>query len=64
MLEPPANWLAEYNPLSYIADGMRDPIISSVSATPVLEGLGAAAGLAAVAVGLAVLSLHGRLRQA
>jgi ABC-2 type transport system permease protein len=64
MLSHPADWLAAYNPLSYIADGLRDPIISPVSAAPVLEGLGAAAGLATVFVALAVLALHGKLRAA
>jgi ABC-2 type transport system permease protein len=64
LLEAPADWLAAYNPLSYIADGMRDPIISSVSATPVLEGLAVAAGLSVLFVGLAVLTLRGRLREA
>jgi ABC-2 type transport system permease protein len=64
LLEPPADWLARYNPLSYVADGMRDPIISSVSAGPVLEGLAAAALLVAVFVTLAVASLRGRLRDA
>jgi ABC-2 type transport system permease protein len=64
LLQAPADWLATYNPLSYIADGMRDPIVSSVSATPVLEGLAAAAGLVAVFVALAVAALRGRLRDA
>ena len=64
LLQAPADWLAAYNPLSYIADGMRDPIISSVSATPVLEGLAVAAGLSVLFVALAVLTLHGRLREA
>jgi ABC-2 type transport system permease protein len=64
LLSHPADWVAAYNPLSYIADGMRNPIISSVSATPVLEGLAAAAGLTAAFVALAVMSLRGRLRDA
>jgi ABC-2 type transport system permease protein len=64
LLQAPADWVATYNPLSYIADGMRDPIISSVSATPALEGVGAAAGLTLVFVALAVVSLRGRLRDA
>ncbi|MBI5103993.1 MAG: ABC transporter permease [Solirubrobacterales bacterium] len=64
LLSHPADWVAEYNPLSYIADGMRDPIISAVSAAPVLEGLAAAAGLAALAIAAAVASLRGRLREA
>jgi len=64
LLEPPADWVAAYNPLSYVADGMRDPIISSVSAAPVLEGLGAATLLVAAFVALAVVALRGRLREA
>jgi hypothetical protein len=43
---------------------MRGPIIGAVRATPVLEGLAAAGGLALLAVGLAVLALRGRLRDA
>lgn len=62
LLSAPADAVAEYNPLSYIAEGMRDPIISSVSAGPVLEGLAAAAGTAALGMGLSVLALRDRLR--
>lgn len=62
LLEPPADWVAEYNPLSYVADGMRDPVISSISAEAVLKGLAAAAGLVVVFVSLAVWALRGRLR--
>jgi ABC-2 type transport system permease protein len=64
LLESPADTIARFNPLSYLADGLRDPIISSVSAQPVLEGLAAALGIAAVAIGLSVLALRGRLRDA
>jgi ABC-2 type transport system permease protein len=64
LLESPIDALAQYNPLSYIADGMRDPIISSVHADAVLEGLAAGGGLAVVAIGLAVVALRGRLREA
>jgi ABC-2 type transport system permease protein len=64
LLEAPADWVADFNPLSYVADGMRDPIVSGISAGPVLEGLAAAAGLVAVFVALAVVALRGRLRDA
>ncbi len=63
LLEPPASWVAEYNPLSYIAEGMRDPIISSVSAGKVVEGFAAAAAVALVAGAASVAALRGRLRQ-
>jgi ABC-2 type transport system permease protein len=64
LLSAPADAIAAYNPLSYVADGMRDPIISSVSARPVLEGLAAAGGLALGAISLSVWALLGRLREA
>ncbi len=64
LLSAPADTIARFNPLSYLADGLRDPIISTVSAAPVLEGLAAAAGIAVVAMGLSVLALRGRLRDA
>ena len=60
LLDPPADWLADYNPLSYIAEGMREPIIEGLNAGPIAAGFGAAAGLAAVAVGAALLALRGR----
>lgn len=64
LLETPIDTVARYNPLSYIADGMRTPIIESLHATPILEGLAAGAGVTLAAVGLAVLALRGRLREA
>ena len=64
LLESPIDTVAEYNPLSYIANGMRNPIIASVDATPVLEGLGAGLLVAVLAISLAVFALRGRLREA
>ncbi|WP_081690967.1 ABC transporter permease [Conexibacter woesei] len=61
LLSHPADWFADYNPLSYVADGMRDPIISGISARPVLEGLATGAALGAVFAALAVLALRGKL---
>src|SRR5206468_79609 len=63
LLSSTSKSVATYNPLSYVADGIRDPIISSVSARPVLEGLAAASGIAAVAILLSVAALRGRLRK-
>lgn len=62
LLASPVDEIARYNPLSYVAEGLRDPIVSSVSAQPVLEGLAAAAGIAVVAVWMSVVALRGRLR--
>ena len=64
LLQSPIDAIARYNPLSYIADGLRDPIVSPVSATPVLEGLACAAAVAVLAGALSVLALRGRLREA
>ena len=64
LLEAPADWLAAYNPLSYIAEGIRDPIVSSISAATVAEGFAAAAGIAAVFILLALRALHRRLGEA
>jgi ABC-2 type transport system permease protein len=64
LLSHPADWVAAYNPLSYVADGIRDPIISSITASTVLEGLAAALGIAAAGTALSVVALRGRLREA
>lgn len=64
LLETPAKQIALYNPLSYIANGLRDPIVGSVSARPVLEGLAAALGVATVMIGVSVLALRRRLADA
>jgi ABC-2 type transport system permease protein len=64
LLASPIDVIARFNPLSYIADGMRAPIISGVEAGPALEGLGAALGIVLVAGALSVLALRGRLRDA
>jgi ABC-2 type transport system permease protein len=64
LLSHPADWVAAYNPLSYVAEGIRDPIISSITTSTVLEGLAAAVGIAAAGIGLSVVALRGRLREA
>jgi ABC-2 type transport system permease protein len=64
LLSAPVDSLSAYNPLSYLADGMRNPIIAGISARTVLEGFAAAFGIAAVAVAASVVTLRGRLREA
>jgi ABC-2 type transport system permease protein len=64
LLSSPADVVAAYNPLSYIADGLRQPIAFGNALGPMLEGLAAAAGVAIAATSLSVLALRGRLRQA
>jgi ABC-2 type transport system permease protein len=64
LLESPSRQIARFNPLSYIADGLREPIVATLRAGPVLDGLAAAAGVAAVSVVLCVIALRGKLREA
>jgi len=64
LLTSPTDVVAQYNPLSFIANGMRQPIAFSNDLQPVLEGLLAAAGVAVAAVWLSILALRGRLRDA
>jgi ABC-2 type transport system permease protein len=61
MLEPAAT-VAEYNPLSFIVEGIRDPVISSLSADHLLEALGAIALVGAVSIWLSAIALRRRLR--
>jgi ABC-2 type transport system permease protein len=64
LLSSPADAFAAYNPLSYIADGMRQPIAFGNELAPVLDGVAAAAAVAGAAIGLSLLALRGRLRDA
>jgi ABC-2 type transport system permease protein len=64
LLSSPADVIAQYNPLSFIAEGMRQPIAFSNAIEPMLEGLLAAAAVAAAAIGLSIMALRGKLRDA
>lgn len=64
LLSAPADVIARYNPLSFIADGIRQPIAFSNEAWPMLGGLLAATAIAAASIGLSLLALRGRLRDA
>jgi ABC-2 type transport system permease protein len=61
MLEPAAS-VAEYNPLSFVVDGIRDPTISALSADVFWEALGSIALIGAIGIGLSALALRHRLR--
>ena len=64
LLSSPSSWIADFNPLSYIAEGIRDPIVSELSAGPVLQGLAAAVALAVVMGLLALAALRTRIGDA
>jgi len=57
LLTSPVDKIAQYNPLSYIANGLRAPIIGSGDAATVLQGYAAAIGVLLVFGTLAVRAL-------
>jgi ABC-type multidrug transport system permease subunit len=61
MIEP-AKTIAEYNPLSFIVEGVRGPIIAGIDATQTLEAIAAIAGLLAFSIALSARALRHRLR--
>ena len=64
LLLEPAKTIAEWNPMSPIADGIRDPIISELSLRPILEGLAGIAVVTAIGVVLCARGLSKKLRSA
>jgi ABC-2 type transport system permease protein len=61
MIEP-AKTIAEYNPLSFIVEGVREPIISGIDATHTLEAVAAILGIVALGLVLSARALRHRLR--
>jgi ABC-2 type transport system permease protein len=61
LLLEPAKSISDWNPMSFIAEGIRDPIISDISAEPLLECLAAIAAITAVGAALSVWGLRKRL---
>jgi ABC-type multidrug transport system permease subunit len=61
MIEP-AKTIAEYNPLSFIVEGVREPIISGIDATVTLEAVAAIAGIVVLGLVLSARALEHRLR--
>lgn len=61
LLEPAAS-VAQYNPLSFIVDGLREPVIGSLTATDVAQAFGAIALVGAISMLLSIVALRRRLR--
>ncbi|MEK6272084.1 MAG: ABC transporter permease [Actinomycetota bacterium] len=61
MLEP-ASSVAEYNPLSFVVEGIRDLITSELSAEAFWKATGSIALIGALGIGLSALALRRRLR--
>lgn len=62
LLLEPAQTVARYNPLSFVADAVRDPVISTFSGHELLLGLLAVLGVGAVGLLLSSMALRRRIR--
>jgi ABC-2 type transport system permease protein len=58
----PAQAIAEYNPLSFVVEGIREPIISGIDATDTLYAVLAIAGIVVAGLVLSARALQHRLR--
>jgi ABC-2 type transport system permease protein len=62
MLEPAAT-IAEYNPLSFVVEGIREPIVGQFELGDQLKAIAAVLGIGAVGIGLSALALRGRVKR-
>jgi ABC-2 type transport system permease protein len=62
LMVEPAKTIAEYNPLSFIVEGVREPIIAGIDLTQTLEAVAAIAGIVALGLVLSARALRHRLR--
>ena len=58
----PAGTIAEYNPLSFVVDGVRDPTISVLTADVFWKAVAAVLGIGAFGLSMSALALRHRLR--
>jgi ABC-type multidrug transport system permease subunit len=61
MIEP-AKAIAEYNPLSFVVEGIRDPIISGINGSELRDAVLAIAGIVVLGLVLSARALRHRLR--
>ncbi|MBA3302051.1 MAG: ABC transporter permease [Thermoleophilaceae bacterium] len=62
LMKEPAGTVARYNPISFIAEGVRNPIIASLDAGEIAKGFAGIAIIGGVGSLLSALALRGRLR--
>jgi ABC-2 type transport system permease protein len=62
MLDP-ASWVAEYNPLSFIVNGVRGPMIDGWDLTEQLKAVASIIGIGALGLTLCSFALRGRVRR-
>jgi ABC-2 type transport system permease protein len=62
LLLQPAKTIADWNPMSLIAEGLRHPIVSGLTWNDTLKGLAGIAIVAAIGSALSAVGLRSRLR--
>ena len=62
LMVEPARSIAAYNPLSFVVEGIREPIVEGLDAGDTLAALAAVAGISAFSLMLSVRALRHRLR--
>ena len=62
LMVEPAKTIAEYNPLSFVAEGLRDPIVFGFSGSEMVKAVLAVAGIAVLGLLMSASALRHRLR--
>ena len=62
MIEP-ASWVAQYNPLSFVVNGIREPIIAGWSLSTQLKAVASVIGVGALGLALCSAAMRGRVRR-
>jgi ABC-2 type transport system permease protein len=63
LITEPARSIAQYNPISFIVDGVRDPIAFSLTSSALAKAVASIAGIALVSMWLSSRALKARLRR-
>jgi len=62
LMVEPAKTIAEYNPLSFVVGGIREPIVEGLNGTDVLEAALAIAGIGLISLLMSARALRHRMR--
>jgi ABC-type polysaccharide/polyol phosphate export permease len=62
MLEPAAS-VAEYNPLSFVVEGIREPIVGQFELGDQLKAVAAVLGIGLFGIVMSALALRGRVKR-
>jgi len=62
LMQELASTIAEYNPVSFIVEGVRDPVISTLTGSDAWKAFASIIGIGAVSLGLSAAALRHRLR--